>query len=188
MAWQNPAIYSCALCTAVKLMTLTFCAESENRVPRTNTPHHITPPGDSLTRLSTSTLAAILRAKPIELDTFGDVWEACGGELKVRFIRNDYLDARVAPRYASPMCEEFPGGATALNTRCRLFGTDATLRDFDTLVVNSGAHPRPAAQYGRQMDAAAEALTRSMNRLHGKDKAILVVRNTVPGHWGCTER
>ncbi|CAM9748091.1 unnamed protein product [Hapterophycus canaliculatus] len=38
------------------------------------------------------------------------------------------------------------------------------------------------------MDAAAEALTSSMNRLHGAGKAVLIVRNTVPGHWGCTER
>lgn len=103
-------------------------------------------------------------------------------------MRNDFLDARAAPRYVSPYCQEFPGGPAVINTRCRLFGTDDTLRDFDTLVVNSGAHPRPAAQYGRQMDAAAEALTSSMNRLHGKGKAILVVRNTVPGHWGCMKR
>lgn len=144
--------------------------------------------GDSLTRLSTTTLASVLRAKPLENDMWKDVWEACGGDLKVTFIRSDCLDARAAPDFASNQCEEFPGGPVMSQFFCQLFGTDEILREFDTLVVNSGAHPRPADQFGREMDAAADALTSSMNRLHGKDKAILVVRNTVPGHWGCTER
>lgn len=117
---------------------------------------------------------------------FKDVWEACGGELKVSFMRSDCLDPRVAPNFVSGRCEEFPG--PTMKSYCRIFGTDEILREFDTLVVNSGAHPRPADQFGREMDAAAEALTSSMHRLHGNDKAILVVRNTVPGHWGCNER
>lgn len=119
---------------------------------------------------------------------YKDDWEACGGKVKLRFMRNDVLDARTKPRYRSLRCEESVGGALLDNTRCRIFATDATLREFDTLVVNSGAHPRPAAEFGREMEASAKALTSSMKRLHGEDKAILVVRNTVPGHWGCTER
>lgn len=108
--------------------------------------------------------------------------------MKLRFMRNDVLDARTKPRYRSLQCEESVGGEFLNNTRCRIFATDATLREFDTLVVNSGAHPRPAAEFSREMEAAAKALTSSMKRLHGEDQAILVVRNTVPGHWGCTER
>ncbi|CAB1111938.1 unnamed protein product [Ectocarpus sp. CCAP 1310/34] len=144
--------------------------------------------GDSLTRLSTTTLASILRAKSLTADLYKDDWEACGGKVKLRFMRNDVLDTRTKPRYRSVRCEESVGGALVNNTRCRIFATDATLREFDTLVVNSGAHPRPAAEFGREMEASAKALTSSMKRLHGEDKAILVVRNTVPGHWGCTER
>lgn len=141
------------------------------------TPQHTTYPGDSLTRLATTTLASVLRAKPIDIGLFGDEWEACGGELKVQFIRNDLLDVGTTPPLVIPN-----------NAHWKLFAADEILREFDTLVVNSGAHPRPAAQFGQQMDAAAEVLTSSMNRLHGKNNAILVVRNTVPGHWGCTER
>eukprot|EP00752_Nemacystus_decipiens_P006289 g5669.t1 len=145
--------------------------------------------GDSLTRLMTTTLATVLRADGVSTDTFKDNWQACGGDLKVRFMRNDYLDTRTAPRYKSLLCEQgVGGGPQAENTRCRIFATDETLGEFDTLVVNSGAHPRGAPEYGRQMDAAAEALTEAMHRLHGRDRAVLVVRNTAPGHWGCTER
>lgn len=137
----------------------------------------------------TTTLASILRADGVSLDTFKDDWEACGGALKVRFMRNDFLDTRTSPRYKTLLCERgSAGGPTVNNTRCRIFATDETLGEFDTLVVNSGAHPRAAHEFGRQMDAASAALTKSMHRLHGKDKAVLVVRNTIPGHWDCTER
>ena len=138
----------------------------------------------------TTTLAAVLRAEEVSIDTFKDNWEACGGALKVRFMRNDYLDTRTAPRYKSYLCEHGvgAGGPPADNTRCRIFAADETLGEFDTLVVNSGAHPRDAIEFGHQMHAAAEALTEAMNRLHGRDKAVLVVRNTPPGHWGCIER
>lgn len=138
----------------------------------------------------TTTLATVLRAEAVSIDTFKDNWEACGGALNVRFMRNDFLDPRTEPRYKTLQCEGGFGGTgpPVDNTRCRIFATDETLEEFDTLVVNSGAHPRPAAEFGRQMDAAAETLTNSMNRLHGKGKAIMVVRNTTPGHWGCTER
>ncbi|CAM9961222.1 unnamed protein product, partial [Scytosiphon promiscuus] len=37
------------------------------------------------------------------------------------------------------------------------------------------------------MATASKVLTASMKRLHG-GKAILMVRNTLPGHWECTER
>lgn len=145
------------------------------------------PTGDSLTRLSTTTLASILRATSITADSFKDEWEACGGKLKLQFVRNDVLDPRTKPSYRSPMCEKPGAGPTMDNTRCRIFARDETLSEFDTLVVNSGAHPRPANEFGREMVTAAEALTSSMKRLHG-NKAVLVVRNTVPGHWDCTER
>lgn len=63
---------------------------------------------------------------------------------------------------------------------------DATLEDYDTLVVNSGAHILRGGMdaYADMMSNASSALTASMRRLHGYD-ALLVVRNTTPGHWNC---
>lgn len=66
---------------------------------------------------------------------------------------------------------------------------DATLSQFDTLVVNAGAHLRSGAleAYGSMMKSASESLTSAMRRLHG-DNAILVVRNIVPGHGQSFDR
>ncbi|CAN0163866.1 unnamed protein product, partial [Hapterophycus canaliculatus] len=63
---------------------------------------------------------------------------------------------------------------------------DATLEQYDTLVINSGAHVVRGgmAAYADMMSQASSTLTASMRRLHG-DEAILVVRNTPPGHWNC---
>ncbi len=63
---------------------------------------------------------------------------------------------------------------------------DSVLSEFDTLVVNSGAHilRRGMRAYESRMSDASASLTESMRRLHGDD-AILVVRNTSPGHWNC---
>lgn len=60
---------------------------------------------------------------------------------------------------------------------------DSVLGKYDTLVVNSGAHRRTGGieAYGEMMKISSAILTASMDRLHGHD-AILVVRNTVPGH------
>lgn len=103
----------------------------------------------------------------------------------MRFVRNDFLDTRTTP-FGTVQCIS-QDGKPADNTRCRVFADDRTLVEFDTLVVNSGAHPRPGKEYGAAMNVTSEALSASMKRLHGDD-AILVARNTVPGHWGCTER
>lgn len=66
---------------------------------------------------------------------------------------------------------------------------DAILEEYDTLVVNSGAHQVKGdlEGYKKLMKAASENLTASMERLHG-DKAILIVRNTSPGHWNSLGR
>lgn len=63
---------------------------------------------------------------------------------------------------------------------------DSVLAEYDTLVVNSGAHVLEGGMsaYESRMSMAAATLTESMTRLHGDD-AILVVRNTSPGHWNC---
>lgn len=114
-----------------------------------------------------------------------DVWSACGGELTVGFMRNDYLDAR-KKKFGADACLDSKG-KPADNTVCVVFADDDTLEKFDTLVVNSGAHFREAREYGSAMKLASHALAGSMKRLHGDD-AILVVRNTPPGHWHCAKR
>ena len=114
-----------------------------------------------------------------------DEWSACDGKLTVTFMRNDYLDARTSP-FNTVHCEDenrMPVSAS----HCGVFADNNTLENFDTLVVNSGAHPRPGDVYGPAMRVASESLSASMKSLHGGD-AILIVRNTTPGHWDCTAR
>ena len=113
----------------------------------------------------------------------GDEWLACEGKLAVRFVRNDYLDVRTTP-FDTVECNSKNGEPY---TRCRMFADSSTLSQFDTLVVNSGAHTRPREIYGPIMKFVSVSLAASMRSIHGDD-TILVVRNTVPGHWGCTER
>lgn len=110
-----------------------------------------------------------------------DKWLACDGTLKLHFYRNDYLDAREEGK-KTVLC------VPHLRDFCLTFANDTVLADFDTLVVNSGAH-RPEGGlrgYAEMMAAASTSLEASMKRLHGED-AILVVRNTPPGHGNCSE-
>lgn len=134
----------------------------------------------------TVTLGSILGAKLLEAHHEGDRWSACDGELQVRFIRNDYLDVRTEGTFATGKCEH-PNGKPADNTLCMVFAADGTLKDFDVLIVNSGAHPRDFGEYTREMTKTSRFLAQQMERLHGKDHAFLVLRNTVPGHWNCND-
>lgn len=139
------------------------------------------------------TLAGVLRAEvvdpPMEPMVKGDEgpvpidWIACDGDLRFTFYRNDYLDARDKPFEARTCLDD------NTSAQCRVFASDPVLRQYDTLVVNSGAHTRRGGpeEYGETMRNASRKLTSSMRRLHGED-AILVVRNTVPGHPDCVER
>jgi len=146
--------------------------------------------GDSLTRLLTTTLAAILRADLVTASGYPtlnnadgiDEWSACMGELVLRFVRNDYLYVGTTPLNGNTCFNQ--AGEKA---ECFVFADDAMLAQFDTLVVNSGAHRRTDEEFAPTMSTAAEVLTSSMKRIHGDD-ALLVVRNTVPGHWNCSER
>lgn len=113
------------------------------------------------------------------------MYSACEGKLNIRYLRNDYLDVS-KKGFQNRQCLDSQGGP-ADNALCRVFANDYTLKYFDTLVVNSGAHPRPVDDYRAAMVEASKALAASMRRLHGDD-AILVVRNTSPGHWQCTKR
>ena len=114
----------------------------------------------------------------------GDRWSACMGKLKFAFIRNDFLDPRTV-EFEGIHCEKHD----VSESRCVTFALNSILREVDTLVVNSGAHKRRGGwkAYGDAMEVSSANLTASMRSLHG-DNAVLVVRNTVPGHWGCEER
>ncbi|CAM9583244.1 unnamed protein product [Ectocarpus sp. 12 AP-2014] len=141
--------------------------------------------GDSLTGEMIDTLAAVVRATlvkhvPLTMDTYS----ACDGALTLSWYRNDYLDTRT-DGFDTVHCEDPDFSAS----RCVVFADDATLSQFDTLVVNAGAHRRSGGleAYGSMMKNASENLTSTMRRLHGDD-AILVVRNTVPGHGHSYDR
>jgi len=257
-------------------------AEKQSRKCSAPSPSSPSPPrptpGDSLTRLMTTTLASILGAEAESVDMFQDNWRACGGALHVRFMRNDFLDPRARPRYRTPRrfgdarrypysilldissdpspnlvlrrsdgllpalqtfvthfdhylsmralprpryvsekCEALVGvlrsmcHMSRLNpihnrpppnpaqpipniTHARPPTAQPMLRPMQQRPTPSPPHTHPTtrptdtALFREQMQAAAEALTASMHRLHGEGGAILVVRNTVPGHWECVER
>ncbi|CAB1104360.1 unnamed protein product [Ectocarpus sp. CCAP 1310/34] len=156
------------------------------------------------------TLAVILRATRVEyVPMTGKTYSACDGALTLSWYRNDYLDTRTDgfdtvhcedPDLSASRCVVFAGMASikmemvrAATMQCQpalmFIADDATLIQFDTLVVNAGAHRRSGGleAYGSMMKNASEILTSSMRRLHG-DNAILVVRNTVPGHGESYER
>lgn len=148
-----------------------------------------------------TTLASILRAETIVSGSdqrCHDEWSACGGSLKIVFQRNDFLDTRTERRFENNsrgFDQKHCVRPDLSKTRCTIFADDDTLREFDTLVVNSGAHPRTPAKYGPAMEEASQKIGQAMRRLHsgeddesGDEGPILVVRNTVPGHWECNER
>lgn len=132
------------------------------------------------------TLAAVLQAEIIssERRPFANYLSACGGKLRYAALRNDFLDTSTAG-FDHHHCEH----AQHNDTRCTVFAKDSLLSEFDTLVVNSGAHQMTGGleAFRTMMGISSEELTASMKRLHGDD-AILVVRNTTPGHWGCSRR
>eukprot|EP00903_Cladosiphon_okamuranus_P016384 g15109.t1 len=140
--------------------------------------------GDSLTGQTVDTLAAILRAKLLEhRQRFRvyDKFSACGGALKFSWYRNDFLDPRTTASggFETKFCEV----GDISKSRCMVFANDSVLGEYDTLVVNAGAHIRTGGieAYGEMMANSSAILAASMDRLHGNN-AILVVRNTVPGH------
>lgn len=142
-------------------------------------------PGDSLQYTFATTLAFILRADSIVKNSVKDVWSACEGKLNFTFMRNDYLDTRPSAGITDK-CDDTTRNMAKM-TGCAIFASDETLGEVDILVVNSGAHMTAESVYGPAMRAVSESLTASMTRLHGNE-SILIARNTVPGHWNCTER
>ncbi|CAM9571411.1 unnamed protein product [Ectocarpus sp. 8 AP-2014] len=145
--------------------------------------------GDSLTGEMIDTLAAVLRATLVKhVHLTMDTYSACDGALTLSWYRNDFLDTRT-DGFDTVHCEEPDVSMSHCMVFAGMYSNDATLSQFDTLVVNAGAHLRSGEleAYGSMMKSASESLTSSMRRLHG-DNAILVVRNTVPGHGESFDR
>ncbi|CAN0105017.1 unnamed protein product [Scytosiphon promiscuus] len=141
--------------------------------------------GDSLTGQMIDTLAAILRATVVDhVLLTSDSFSACDGTFEFSWYRNDFLDTRT-DGFDTVHCED----PDISMSHCKVFADDSTLSQFDTLIVNAGAHIRSGGlpAYGEMMKNASERLTESMKRLHGEN-SILVVRNTVPGHSSSYER
>ncbi|CAN0037514.1 unnamed protein product [Ectocarpus fasciculatus] len=112
-------------------------------------------------------------------------WGACNGEVKIAFYRSDFLDTTTwRNAFLDGLCDLRNPKRGA---KCDVFADDETLKEYDTVIINSGAHPRSLDEYRETMETASKELTASMKRLHGDD-ALLIVRNTPPGHGGCTER
>lgn len=146
--------------------------------------------GDSITNLMAITLVSVLRATSEPVQSYYQLsnarkWGACNGEVKVAFYRNDFLDTTTWPNaFWDGFCDM---RSPKRNAQCEVFADDETLKGYDTVIINSGAHPRSLDEYRETMETARNELTASMKRLHGDD-ALLIVRNTPPGHGGCTER
>lgn len=109
-------------------------------------------------------------------------WKACDGALNVHFYRSDDLNPRTEEH-------KFESCVYDGVDFCITFANDKILAEFDTLVVNAGAHlpEKGISGYASMMEAASTSLEASMRRLHGDD-AVLIVRNTPPGHGNCAER
>ncbi|CAN0425103.1 unnamed protein product [Ectocarpus sp. 12 AP-2014] len=147
--------------------------------------------GDSITDLMVRTLVSVLRATSEQVHSKYHLnhalkWGACNGEVKIAFYRNDFLDTTTRrSAFWDGFCDS---RNPKRNAQCEVFADDDTLEEYDTLIVNSGAHPRSLDEYGEAMETASKEITASMKRLHGDD-ALLIVRNTPPGHGvTCTER
>lgn len=134
----------------------------------------------------TTTLSTILKADSVKDTLMEDIWKGCDGQVPVRFVRNDFLDTRIKNTFPRMMCEHV-NGQGPLGSKCKVFANNDTLTRYDTIVVNSGAHLRAIDEYVPEMLKSSSIVAERMRRLHGED-ALLVFRNTIPGHPNCTSR
>lgn len=136
--------------------------------------------GDSLTRLSAYTAAALLDAEQGEWSFGGGNPEkdavnmrktACNGGVRVGFLRNDLLDI-------SRTDAKCPRGGDY----CLPWANSERFGDFDVVVVNSGAHFVDDVTYAKLMTAASDRIKSLVS-----PKQRIIFRATVPGHSNCTE-
>jgi len=138
--------------------------------------------GDSITDQHAVTLAALLNAS-YRPPYPGGGWKICGSG-RLAYKRNDFLTTALGPR--GEECEGLrqPGGPDGekLAERCSLTWTHRNfLKNFDVIVVNSGAHTiREDAIFRVQMQRAAAVLAEN-----ARASALKIWRDTVPGVAGC---
>ena len=121
-----------------------------------------------------------------------DVWSTCAGRVIVQFVRSDWLltrtDFATLDRTTAPLASNgFPCNAPLRSldervpARCMPWASEAFLRHFGVLFLNSGAHAQPSeADYATTLAAAAAFVKR-----HAPPSARLIYRTTVPGHLNC---
>ncbi|CAM9519678.1 unnamed protein product, partial [Discosporangium mesarthrocarpum] len=131
-------------------------------------------------------------------------WKACGGSLRLTYIRNDLLDPRDTEFYGPNriLCKPprapkggtgaLPADVVRTTEYCRVFTDTPTLLAHDVVIANSGIHYRPLPEYRQAMVVAAEVVSSAFRRasakiqINGKSPTVLIFRNTVPGHNNCT--
>ncbi|CAM9163499.1 unnamed protein product [Phaeothamnion confervicola] len=134
--------------------------------------------GDSLNRLFSTTLATALSAERLqhqndEIEHGGEAYLACGGALRLKFVRNDIL--RVDDSDTSEchdICQQF------------LPYLEAD-QGYNAVVVNSGAHYLEDSAYIAHMMAAADVISAGMREAHPDGSSFMMFRNTVPGSPYC---
>ena len=103
--------------------------------------------------------------------------KACGGKVLINYIRNDELSDR-----------SFEGGCTSVlrgvlsqTKLCRTFTSSKLLADYDTLVLNTGAHMHGITR----MTETVVNRTRQLASWLGTKSHKLIWRTGVPGHVDC---
>jgi len=151
--------------------------------------------GDSLSRLHTNSLAAFLGAVPARNwkwpRVYGaqavNIYDACGGRLRIGFVRNDWLDTQLeydgTQSDRGYACAGTDKGSDShyRNAYCEPWAFEELLAPFGAVVLNSGAHVQNDQNFADRMRAAAKATLSLVPKC-----TALVYRATVPGHSHCS--
>ncbi|CAN0009966.1 unnamed protein product [Phaeothamnion confervicola] len=139
--------------------------------------------GDSLNRLFMTTLAMALRSERLpdqsdKISAGGEAYLACGGALRLKFVRNDILRVQ-------NMSDDNSCATEGKINICQSFMPylDAG-QGYNAVVVNSGAHYIDDDAYVVSMTVAADAISARMREAHA-DSSLMLFRNTVPGSPDC---
>lgn len=130
--------------------------------------------GDSIQALFFRTLIASIGGEKVSTSGNDNKWVACNG-VNFTLVWNGYLDHRVDQEW----CQ------TPHETLCVPFASPDILKDYDVLIMNTGAHYRTDDVLIPNMESTASIVSDIMFELH--DNPLLIYRNTVPGHKECND-
>ena len=105
--------------------------------------------------------------------------KACGGKVRINYIRNDEL----SDRSFEGGCHSVTRGPLASTKLCRPFTSSKLLADYDTLVLNTGAHMPTTSTF--RMNEMVVNRTRQLATWLRNTKHKLIWRTGVPGHVDC---